>query len=233
MGKLKAPFFEFGPKTYLWGSKIVDMALYADEFSDRYNVDVIFTVQVADIEKIKHKTSRLKVFAQHSDFAVPGIGMGIVLPEVLADCGADGVMLNHSEKPIHLRDVLGTICRAKENSLMTILCAGSLEEAKACAIFSPDVILYEEPNLIGGGIRGLDDFNNIPKINQELKKMNFNGYIMHAAGVVTYTDVYKIIKYGADGTGSTSAIIKSDAPEKTLEQMILNVRKAYDERRNK
>ena len=43
--KIKAPFFEIGPKNYLWGDDVVELAKVADAASKKYDVDIIFGVE--------------------------------------------------------------------------------------------------------------------------------------------------------------------------------------------
>ena len=40
---IKAPFFEIGPKSYLFGDDVVELAKAADAAAERYDVDIIFT----------------------------------------------------------------------------------------------------------------------------------------------------------------------------------------------
>ena len=47
------------------------------------------------------------------DFIKPGRGIADVLPEALKAAGAQGVVLNHSERPMTLNALLKTIDRAK------------------------------------------------------------------------------------------------------------------------
>ena len=46
MTTIKAPFFEIGPKSYLYGDEILELAKAADAASEKYNVDIIFTCQI-------------------------------------------------------------------------------------------------------------------------------------------------------------------------------------------
>ena len=39
--KIKAPFFEIGPKNYLWGDDVVELAKVADEASKKYDVKTV------------------------------------------------------------------------------------------------------------------------------------------------------------------------------------------------
>ena len=58
MTNIKAPFFEIGPKSYLYGQDVIDLALAADAASERYGVDIIFTTPVVEIARVKAATKR-------------------------------------------------------------------------------------------------------------------------------------------------------------------------------
>lgn len=230
MKRIKPPFFEFGAKTYLWGDKLLALAIEADKLSERYGVDIIFTVQFSDIERIRHNTDHIHVFAQHIDAAPVGIGMGNALPEALVDCGASGVMLNHEERPLSLSTLHKTIVRANGLGMNTIVCAGNLEEGMAAACLQPDVVLVECPTLIGGGRRTKDELAQIPHMNLQIKAIAPQVMVMHAAGIRNAKDVFDIIRAGADGTGSTTGIINATNPYTMIEEMVASVKAAWDER---
>ena len=229
--EIKRPFFEIGPKTYLWGREAIDLAQAADEISAKYQVDIIFTAQATDLERIARSTNRIHVFAQSMDPEMPGAQFGATLPEALAECGVDGVMLNHSERPLYLSTLCATIRRAKEACLKTLICAADITEARAVACLQPDIVLVENPALIGGGCRSQKDYEDIPRLNLMLWELSCDSKIMHAAGIRNPEDVYNVILAGADGTGSTSAIMKAENRVGMLEDMIRAVRQAWDVRK--
>ena len=117
MTTIKAPFFEIGPKSYLYGDQILDLALAADAASEKYDVDIIFTCPVVDIRRVKEATKRIHVFAPHMDPIPVGRGLADILPESLVAAGAEGVMLNHVEKPVTFEVLAETIKRAEEVGL--------------------------------------------------------------------------------------------------------------------
>ncbi len=80
---LKPPFFEFGPKLYLYGQPMLDLALAIDESAIRHDVDIILTVGYTDIRPIAEATQRVNVFAPHMDPLPIGAGSGAVLAAVL------------------------------------------------------------------------------------------------------------------------------------------------------
>lgn len=60
---IKAPFFEIGPKSYLYGDDVVDLAKAADAASERYHVDIIFTTPIIELRRVKDATRYIHVFA--------------------------------------------------------------------------------------------------------------------------------------------------------------------------
>ena len=147
--RVKVPFFEIGPKSYLYGDDILELAKAADAASEKYGVDIIFTTPVVDIRRVREATKNIHVFAPHMDPIVPGRGLADVLPESLVAAGADGVMLNHCEKPLSFETLKETIRRANEVGLTTIVCADSMAEAGRIAGLAPDIIVAEPSELIG------------------------------------------------------------------------------------
>ena len=51
---IRAPFFEIGPKSYLYGQDVVDLAIAADKASEKYGVDIIFTTPIVSISAVSY-----------------------------------------------------------------------------------------------------------------------------------------------------------------------------------
>ena len=227
---LKRPFFELGPKVYLYGNDAIQLALHADKLCDQFGVDIIFTAQYTDIYRIASQTTHLKVFAQHMDANSVGRGVGAVLPEALKEAGAVGTLLNHAERPLNLSVLNSTIRRADEVGLATLVCAGSVEESAAVAEMRPNIVLAESPALIGSGKRSENDSVEIGRINRAVRDVDKQIVVLHGAGISNENDVYQIIRSGADGTGSTSAVMCAADPKDMLTRMIRAISRAYYER---
>ncbi len=224
---IKPPFFEVGPKAIIYGEEMLKLAKVIDKTAMKYDVDVIVTPQYTDIKLLADNTERIFVFAQHMDYLKPGRGLGSVLPEAVKAAGATGVMLNHAEKPLSLEDVEKTIRRAEEVELMTIVCADTVEDVKKIAKMGPDMIVAEPTELIGTGTTSdsnyvIDTINTVREINEKIM-------VLQGAGISNGQDVYNTIKLGAQATGSTSGILKADDPYAMVEEMLYNLRKAWDE----
>ena len=225
---LKPPFFEFGPKCYLYGQAMLDLARAIDESAMRHDVDVILTVGYTDIRPIAEHTQRVNVFAPHMDPLPVGAGSGAVLAEAIKDAGVVGVQLNHCEKPISLEVLERTIRRAREVGLATMVCADSVDDVKTIAAMGPTVIVAEPAALIGTGTTSDDAY--VRDTILAVQAINPVVMVLQAAGISSEKDVFKVIRQGAQATGCTSGIAKAADPADMAERMICAVRRAWDER---
>ena len=226
--KSKAPFLEIGPKSYLYGDQILDLAMAADNASEKYDVDIIFTCPVVDIRRVKEATKRIQVFAPHMDPIPVGRGLADILPESLVAAGAEGVMLNHVEKPLTQEVLAETIKRAAEVGLISIVCADSMADASRIAAMKPDIIVAEPSELIGTGVSVGPEY--VEAATKCVKSVNENILVLTAAGIANGTDVYNTIIAGADATGSSSGVAKAADRGAMVDEMIAAVRKAWNER---
>ena len=226
--KIKAPFFEIGPKSYLYGQDVIDLAIAADKASEKYGVDIIFTTPIVEIARVKAATKHIHVFAPHMDPIVPGRGLADILPESLVAAGAEGVMLNHVEKPLDFDTLAKTIVRAEEVGLCTIVCADSMADASKIASLNPDIIVAEPSELIGTGVSVGPEY--VEAATKCVKDVNADILVLTAAGIANGQDVYNTIIAGADATGSSSGIAKAADRAAMVDEMIAAVRKAWDER---
>lgn len=220
-------FFVFNPKSYLTGQALYDLVKVADTIASQSSVEIFVTGPYADLSKMKEVSSHVVITAQHIDAIEKGRGMGAVLPESVYQAGARATFLNHAEKPISLAELVTAINFAKTIGMKTIVCASSIEEAKAIAELKPDIILCEPTQLIGTG--QTSDESYILETNQVIKDISPSTRIMQAAGIMTPDDVYRVIRLGADGTGCTSGIVKADNPAEMLVEMVKAVESAAKE----
>ncbi|NLB81040.1 MAG: triose-phosphate isomerase [Clostridiaceae bacterium] len=224
--KIRAPFFEIGPKAYLYGEGMLKLAKVIDKTALKYDVDIIVTPQYTDIKLLADNTERIMVFAQHMDYLPIGRGLGSVLPEAVKAAGAVGVMLNHAEKKISMDAIKKTIQRADEVGLATIVCADTVEELSEIAKLSPNLLVAEPTELIGSG--QTSDENYVKATIETVRAINPDIMVLQGAGISNGRDVYNTIMQGAQATGCTSGIIKAENPEEMVEEMIYYLRKAWD-----
>ena len=227
---ISEPFFEYGPKCYMYGETLLDMAKGLEKLAAKYNVDVILDVPDTEIYNIAHNvdTKRVHVYSQHMDSIPVGRGMGRTLPEALKAAGAVGVMLNHAEHKLTLDEIEKAIKRADEVGLATMVCADSIEEVKAVAKLSPNILVAEPSELIGTGKPA--DKAYVDEVIRVIREINPAIKPFPSAGISKGEDCYNIIKAGASASGCSSAIAKAIDPLALAEEMISAVRRAYDER---
>lgn len=225
---LKPPFFEIGPKSYLFGDEVLSLALSADAAAKKYDVDIIFTTPLVDIRRVAEATTRIFVFAPHMDPIAPGRGLADTLPESLVAAGAKGVMLNHCEKPLSLSALAQTIRRADEVGLATIVCTDTAAESAAVAKLRPNIIVAEPTGLIGTG--QTSDMEYVDAAIRAVKDIDPDILVLQGAGISSGADVYRVIRAGAEATGSSSGVVKAKDRAAMVDEMIGAVRRAWDDR---
>ena len=230
--KISEPFFEYGPKCYMYGETLLKMAKGLEKLAKKYKVDVVLDIPDTEIYNIAHNvdTKRVHVYSQHMDSIEVGRGMGRTLPEALKAAGAVGVMLNHAEHKLTIDEIEKAIKRADRVGLATMVCADSIEEVKAVARLAPNILVAEPTELIGTGKPA--DKTYVDEVIRVIREINPDIKPFPSAGISKGEDCYNIIKAGSSASGCSSAIAKAKEPLKLAEEMIAAVRKAYDERRN-
>ena len=229
--KISEPFFEYGPKCYMYGDTLLKIAKGLDKLSKKYGVDVILDVPDTEISNIARHTKRIHVYSQHMDSIPMGKGMGKSLPEGIKAAGAVGVMLNHAERKLTIEEIEKAIKRADEMGLATMVCADSVEEVKAIAKLGPNILVAEPSELIGTGKPA--DKEYVDEVIKVIREINPDIKPFPSAGISKGEDCYNIIKAGASASGCSSAIAKAEDPLKLAEEMISAVRRAYDERQDR
>ena len=224
---VSAPFFELGPKNLLRLPEVIEVGEAAQRAGAQHGVAVVLTVPTALIAQTQAALPGIFVFAQTMDIDEPGASVGRDIAESLVDAGARGVMLGHDSNPLEPAALALAVERAAANGLMTMVCAGSDEQALAIAELAPTIILSEPPQLIGGAggterpwIRGIDAL---------VRDAAPGVLMMHAGGVGSPEDARRIMRLGAAGTGSTSGVLRADSPALAVGEFIAAVRFGFDE----
>ena len=225
--RIKPPFFEIGVKNYVFGDRVLEFAMAADRASEKYGVDVIFTAPYVDIRRVAEQTKKLFVFAPHMDEAPPGRGLANVLPESVKAAGAQGVMLNHTEKPLTYTGLERTIARARETGLFTIVCADSIAEAKAVALLGPDIIVAEPAGMIGTG-KGVD-ISYMSEAVDAIKSVNPGVMVLVSAGLSNGKDVYDVLSRGCEASGTSSGVTLAEDPLQMIDEMVAAARRGWDD----
>ncbi len=225
--KIRTPFFEIGTKNYIYGDDVLALAKVADIAAKKYDIDVLFICPCTDIRRVVENTENLIVLAPYMDTLRPGRGMADILPESLKAAGAQGVVVNHCEKPMSLPSIKKTIDRAAELDMLSFACADSIAEAKAIAQLGPDIINPEPTDIIGSGTAS--DMSYVKASIDAISAINPNILVEQAAGITTGDQVYDFIMAGSAAAGSASGILNSADPHAMVDEMIAAVRRAADD----
>jgi len=228
--KIRTPFFETGVKNYIYGDAVLEYAQVVDKAAEKYDIDVLFISPYTDIRRIAKSTKNLIILAPYMDTLRPGRGIADVLPEAVKAAGAQGVVLNHCERPMTLNAIEKTIERANELDMLSFACADSISEAKAISQFHPDIINPEPTELIGS--TEASDMSYVVETLRVIKDIFPDILVEQAAGITNGKQVYDFIMAGNDGAGSASGILLSEDPFAMVDEMIFNVKKAKKDLKN-
>jgi triosephosphate isomerase len=212
------PLILLNLKTYehAIGQKAIDFARIAEKVNEKTGISIAVAPQTIDIAAVTD-SSEIPVFSQHIDPVNYGKYTGHTLPEAVAEAGAYGTMLNHSEHQIPLEQIEFTIKRAREVDLITVVCADTVDTAKKIALLRPDAIAIEPPELIGSGISVStaqpeivsDSVNSVKSINPDVK-------VLCGAGITNGEDASAALDLGAKGILVASGVVKATEPYKAL-----------------
>ncbi|MDP4133394.1 MAG: triose-phosphate isomerase [Bacillota bacterium] len=227
--KIRTPYFEIGTKNYIYGDKVLEYAMAADAAAEKYDIDVLFITPAVEIRRITQNTKHLIVLAPYMDTLRPGRGMADILPEGLKAAGAQGVVVNHCEKPLSIPHIKATIDRANELDMLVFACADTIAEAKAIAQLHPDIINPEPSELIGGTGNGVSDMGYVKEAINSIKEIYPDILVEQAAGITNGRQVYDFIMAGSEAAGAASGIMNAKDPIAMIDEMIAAVRQAADD----
>jgi triosephosphate isomerase (TIM) len=208
-------------KTYLeaTGKRAIELAKVAGDVSRETGVTIIVAPQFTDIEPVS-RTVDIPVFSQHIDSVKAGAHTGHVLAEAVKSAGAEGSLLNHSEKRISIPEIASSLKSCADADLQSLVCADTTQASIEIAKLLPNMLAIEPPELIGSGI-------SVSKARPELiteslkqiRKVNRTVRVLCGAGVTTSHDVSKALELGSQGVLVASGVVKSKNPKAVLESM--------------
>lgn len=202
------------------GKKAFELSKVCEDVSRTTGVNIAVVPQFTDLRMIS-KDLDVEVFSQHIDPINYGSNTGHVLPEAVKKSGANGTLLNHSERRIDQVDIEKGIKRAEELDMETLVCVQNVEEAEKVSNLKPDYIAYEPPELIGGDISVSQSKPDIlRRAVKKIKSIDKSIEVLTGAGIKTSQDVKKALKLGTKGVLVASGIIKADKPKKALKELV-------------
>jgi triosephosphate isomerase len=205
------------------GANGARLARICDDVATQRNAAIIFAPQAVDLAAAS-ATRRAVAFAQHCDANAQGAFTGSITPEAIKGAGAKGTFLNHSEKKLVKESIAGTIQRCASLGLETLVCAATVEEARALAALKPTAIAIEPPELIGSGVSVSKAKPEIVTGAVQAVKSVASIPVLCGAGVSNGEDAARALALGADGVLLASAFVKAKEPKALLEEIVAAVR---------
>jgi len=200
----------------------VAVAKAARDVSDDSGVRVGVAPGVAHLERVAE--TGVETWAQHVDPVEHGSHTGSALAEAVADAGAEGTLLNHSERRLKLADVDGALAAADRAGLATCVCANNPDQVAAAAALGPDAVAVEPPELIGTGTPvSQADPAIVEDAVDAAAAVDEDVAVYCGAGISTGDDVAAAADLGASGVLLASGVAKADDPRAALSDLVSGV----------
>ena len=197
----------------------VEVATAAADVADDSGVRVAVAPQAANIESVAE--TGVETWAQHVSPNEYGSHTGSTLAEAVADAGAVGTMLNHSENRLKLADIDASLDAADRVDLETIVCANNPGQIGAAAALGPDAVAVEPPELIGTGTPvSKADPDIVTGAVDAAARVDGDVDVLCGAGISTGEDLVSASDLGASGVLLASGVAKADDPRAALEDLV-------------
>ncbi len=197
----------------------IEVATAAADVADDSGVRVAVAPQAAHIEPVAE--TGVETWAQHISPNGHGSHTGSTLAEAVADAGAVGTMLNHSENRLKLADIDASLAAADRVDLETIVCANNPEQIGAAAALGPDAVAVEPPELIGTGTPvSKADPDIVTGAVDAASRVDGDVDVHCGAGISTGEDIVSASDLGATGVLLASGVAKADDPRAALEDLV-------------
>jgi triosephosphate isomerase len=197
----------------------VAVAEHAAAVAEEYDARIAVAPQAAHLERVA--ATGVETWAQHVSPVGHGSHTGATLAEAVADAGATGTLINHSENRLKLADVDASVRAAERADLATVVCANNPRQSGAAAALGPDAVAVEPPELIGGDVSvATADPAVVADSVAAVDAVDADVATYCGAGVSDGSDLAAAGDLGADGVLLASAVAKADDPRAALEELV-------------
>jgi len=197
----------------------IEVATAAADVADDSGVRVAVAPQAAHIDAVAE--TGVETWAQHVSPNEHGSHTGSTLAEAVADAGAEGTLLNHSENRLKLADIDASLDAADRADLETIVCANNPDQIGAAAALGPDAVAVEPPELIGTGTPvSQADPDIVTGAVDAAARVDGDVDVLCGAGISTGEDLVSASDLGATGVLLASGVAKADDPKAALEDLV-------------
>lgn len=223
---LKKPAIVVNFKTYqeVSGEAALELAKLCEQVSGETGASIVVAPPSFDLAMVARSVS-IPVFAQHLDSAPSGATTGHVTVENARASGAQGTLVNHSERRLKIAEIHEVIDRCRGSGLATIVCTNNLAVSRACAAMGPDFVAIEPPELIGGNVSVTSANPSIVSDTvQAIKSIDGRVGVLCGAGVKNGVDVAKALELGTDGVLLASGVTKAKDKKAVLLDLVSGLR---------
>ncbi len=197
----------------------VEIARATANVAEGTDARVAVAPQTAHLDRVAE--TGVETWAQHVDPVEHGSHTGSTLAEAVADAGATGTLLNHSEQRLKLADIDASLAAADRAGLETVVCANNPEQVAAATALGPDAVAVEPPELIGTGTPvSQADPDIVEDAVAAAQRVDPSVDVYCGAGISTGEDVVAAGDLGAEGVLLASGVAKADDPEAALESLV-------------
>jgi triosephosphate isomerase len=200
----------------------VAVAEAARDVAEASGVRIAVAPQAAHLDRAA--ATGVETWAQHVAPVAHGSHTGHTLAEAVADAGAEGTLLNHSEHRLKLADIDAALDAAERAGLATVVCANNPDQVGAAAALGPDAVAVEPPELIGGDVSvSTADPDVVEGAVAAAGAVDPDVDVYCGAGVSTGDDLSAAADLGAEGVLLASGVAKAADPRAALEDLVAGV----------
>ena len=196
----------------------VAVANAAADVADDTGVRIAVSPQAAHLQRVAE--TGVEAWAQHVSPVAHGSNTGSTLAEAVAEAGAVGTLLNHSERRLKLADVDAGIRAAERADLETVVCANNPRQTAAAAALEPDAVAVEPPELIGTGTPVSKADPDVVTDAVAAAGNVGDTPVLCGAGISTGEDLEAAAELGAAGVLLASGVAKADDPRAALADLV-------------
>jgi triosephosphate isomerase (TIM) len=200
------------------GRRAVALARAARAIERRTGVGVAVAAQAVDIRACAAAGAR--VFAQHVDKVDSSQSTGATRLESVIDAGAEGVLINHSERRLDAATLRWTVDAVRRSGLASLVCTQDARESARLARLRPDLLAVEPPELIGGDVSVTSADPGVVSSSVGAVHRVVRGLpVLCGAGVKDGADAAAAKALGAYGILVASGVIKAPRPGRVMEAL--------------
>ena len=163
----------------------------------------------------------VETWAQHVSGVEPGSHTGSTLAMSVANAGASGTLLNHSECRLTLDEIERSIHVARQAGLESLVCANTPSQIAAVTALGPDAVAVEPPELIGSGVPvSQADPDIVTDAVAAAASVDQDVPVLCGAGISDGEDVAAARELGAEGVLLASGVAKAEDPAAALRELV-------------